>query len=127
MNWDSLLPYLNYVSVNTTSQLDDHVGPNLNYDCSNTGTFTCLNVHGGGVLYWWKTANFNGTGSSNAVIFMYDPDGSRVGIAGDNPGKAVCFVLFYSGRLSDRAQATFINNTGSFSPGNYNPSWFSWQ
>jgi prepilin-type N-terminal cleavage/methylation domain-containing protein len=45
-----LPPYLNYVSVDTSSTADDHyTWPSQ--PCGN-GTFTCLKLHNGGIIWW---------------------------------------------------------------------------
>lgn len=126
---DALLPYLNYVSRLTTGTMDDHRPNNFSYDCS-SASITCLKLHSGGVLFWDNTVNFAGTNTTNANNYIfYDPDGieSSNGIA-DSPGKSVCFVLYYNGRLTSRANTLTgtVSSAGTYNPGTHDPSWFSW-
>ncbi len=121
-------PYLNYVAIDTTSQLDDRVGANGMYDCS-SGT-TCLRMHGGGTLYWPMYGSFNTTNPLQVVYFFYDPDSMRTGIAGDAPGKAVCFTLYMSGRITTLGNVdpgSIIPSGEVFNPGAWDPTWYKWQ
>lgn len=126
-SFGDLTPYLNYVAINTTAQLDDRVGANTMYDCS-TGTWTCLQMHGGGILYYNSTT-FTAAASNYAIGFFYDPDGVRTGIAGDAPGKAVLFTVSYNGKLStlNTVAPGTVLYTGTWNPGSHpDASWFSW-
>lgn len=122
----ALTPYMNYVALDTSSPVDDHLNRNVAYTCG--AGVTCLKMHGGGIFFY--TANsFSGTSNLHSVFFFYDPDGQRTGINGDDPGKAICFVLYYDGRLTTRGTVTTgtLNSTLTSNPGAFDPSWFSWQ
>ncbi len=128
---DDLTPYMNYVSIDTTSTLDDRPGANASYDCSVTATYTCLKLHNGGTLYWKKAHTFTGTDTQYAIYFLFDPD-SVLGGTGtaDGPGKALNMFLYYDGHIRDWTNllsSTVYNNglsTGSANSSR-DPAWFS--
>lgn len=126
-SFSNLTPYMNYVSVQTTGQMDDHVNANGVKDCA--GTYICLKMHTGGVLFA-HTRTWNSTASNNAIMIFYDPDGVR-GVTGtaDGPGKSVAFYLYANGRITTRANPIPGGaEYGSASGANTlaDPSWFSW-
>lgn len=84
---ESLTPYMNYVSIVTSGTIGGLE------TCS--ATLPCLQLHSGGVLQYGTGNTLSGTGSTDAVLFNLDPDGS--GSAG-----AATFVLYANGRLSTR-------------------------
>ncbi len=124
----ALTPYLNYVSVDTTSSMDDHALANANYVCG--GSLTCLKTHGGGTLFFDQNQRFDVTNPSNSILFFYDPDSRQTGEFTDSPGKSVCFVLQYNGRITSRALVVAGTPWGTggqtLLPANHDPSWFSW-
>lgn len=123
----NITPYLNYVAVDTTSSMDDHVGANANYTCAGR---TCLKMHTGGVLFPAGNAtSFGGTNTTNAILLYYDPDGTRSGVGTDGPGKSVAFFLYYNGATTTRGtmrpNTTDSNGVHGAWP-TAEPSWFSW-
>jgi type II secretory pathway pseudopilin PulG len=125
--FSDLTPYMNYVKVDTTSQLDDHVGANNNFDCSGR---LCLRLHTGGVLFTqYDSRSFGGTSPTNAVLLYFDPDGTRTGTSTDGPGKSVGFFLYYNGAVTSRANVRPGTADSSVTHGaspSADPSWFSW-
>ncbi len=121
-----LKPYLNYVSVDTASDMDDVPGSNNTYNCSSV---TCLKMHGGGTI-WFGGHAFGGTGPLYANQFFYDPDGIKAGTGADGPSKSILFVIYYSGRMTTYGRVdpgTYLFNTaGPYNPDSTrDPSWFS--
>ncbi len=122
-----LTPYMNYVSVDTTSLVDMHPLYG-SHNCSNAGV-VCLKLHQGGTLVatsWY----FDGTSSLNAIRFDYDPDGIYSGSTADSSGKSVEFVLYYNGGLTTRGTTRVgsVDSLGALpSASVFDPSWFSWQ
>jgi hypothetical protein len=127
---NDITPYINYVSIDTTSIVDGQYGDASN-DCSSG--MKCLKMHNGGIAYWWNGDAFCNTTSLNYVQVFFDPDGRYSGST-TGAGKAVHFALYYDGKV--RTAATRENNsvTGSASscnapespaPGT-DPPWFSW-
>lgn len=127
-----LTPYLNYVAVDTSSTVDALNTTATSYSCA---TARCLKMHQGGVLLYWNDS-FCGTTTTNAISFLYDPDGTYSGST-TGTGKAIGFLLYADGRLQTYAyygplaygpssgtctvdQATTVINP------NLDPSWFSW-
>lgn len=124
-----LTPYMNYLSIDTSSQIDWPVGTAGPATCSSTDK--CLNLHGGGKLLLYGTGNFGGTASTNVLMLLFDPDGRYVNSAADGPSKTVIFLLYYNGFITSGAKAkanTCDSNTcpwGAPNP-NEDPTWFSW-
>lgn len=119
-------PYLNYVSMDTTSSLDDIPGSG-SFTCSST--LLCLKMHNGSMLEINSTSRFDGTTNLNAMYFYVDPDG-KVSGAGK---ESVVFLLYYDGKL--RTWGSAETGTASWyqgSPHTYNPTpandpaWFNW-
>ena len=94
-------PYLNYVSVDSTSIIDAHY-TSTTYTCLANGHPTCLKLHNGGTLYYWAGDVFGGTATTNGIHFNYDPDGGTDGTT-NGPGKSIKFVLYTTGRVVDYA------------------------
>lgn len=123
----ALTQYMNYVAVDNSSSLDDHLNANVNYSCGTN--VNCLKMHGGGTFFYSAARSFGGSNNTNGIFFFYDPDSQRTGIVGDGPGKSVCFYLYYNGRITTRANVlpgTADSTGGPFNPGAYDPSWFTW-
>lgn len=119
-----LTPYINYVRVDTSSLVDGGpLGDNASYDCSITAESTCLKMHNGSMLVLRTFSSFGGTGSTNFAWFLVDPDGVFKGTANSLWG-----ALYFNGRVTSWAQiqSGSSNSGGTYNPGNYDPSWFSW-
>lgn len=122
-----LSPYMNYISVDTSSTIDET--PALSsIACS--GTNPCLKLHNGGYLWLGNLNPFNGTNSLNFIDFKFDPDPSQnTASTADGPLKAVQFSLYYNGQLTTRGQLKPSSCQAGFcanGPGPFDPSWFSW-
>jgi prepilin-type N-terminal cleavage/methylation domain-containing protein len=121
----ALTPYMNYVSVTTAGSVDDQGAGS--YNCNtNSG---CLKLHNGAAIYL-GTDYFGGTQPNNTMHICVDPDGVKDANTINDPGAAVCFLLYYNGALTTRNNArsgSVAGCCGSFGPGGgYDPSWFSW-
>jgi prepilin-type N-terminal cleavage/methylation domain-containing protein len=117
-----LTPYMNYVSVDTTSSVDwQYTGSTT--DCT---TVRCLKLHNGGILHY-TSIHFYGTNTTNAIYFYFDPDGTTDGTT-TNAGKAVLFFLYYNGRITSwsNAAANTSANGATYGPLQVDPPWFKW-
>lgn len=124
-----LTPYINYVKLDTSSPLDDIQTSSASMNCN--GTLRCLRLHNGAFLAYYPYT-FAGTASTNALEFMFDPDGTVTsGVPTTNgPGKSVRFFLYYNGRLTSQGNLS----TGTTNSNGYvwpacaacEPPWFSW-
>lgn len=132
MRSTDLTPYMNYVSVDTTSLIDAHVGWTGSAGggkCQCSANTPCLKLHNGGLLMAGYDLNFGGSATTNVIEFLYDPDMTAVGGTADGPSKSVQFQLYYNGFLTSR---TFTQAGTRTSAGNVaayptaDPSWFSW-
>jgi prepilin-type N-terminal cleavage/methylation domain-containing protein len=121
-----LLPYMNYVKKDTTSVVDDMATLGTD-DCSSTTTVTCLTLHNGGTLVYATDRRFDGTASTNAIVWVFDPDGKASSTVG------VGFALYFRGKLTtydtiDPGTSTYFGGA----PLTTNPTpafaapWFSW-
>jgi hypothetical protein len=126
----ALTPYMNYVSVDTTtsSALDD--SPTFgSRSCS--ASAPCLRMHDGSIIQYEATGSFGGTGSGQALFFFIDPDGSysstTTGTATN--GKALRVAVKYSGRITSMgaSEVNLCNSIYCLGTGSaWDPSWFSW-
>lgn len=119
--------YMNYVKVETSGVMDDHVGYNASFDCS---TLLCLRLHSGAVIYpLANNKSFGGTATTNAILIYYDPDGQRANTSSDVAGKSLAFFVYYNGAITSRAKmkpgTADSSGTHSAVP-TADPSWFSW-
>ncbi len=124
----TLSPYMSYLSVDTSSNLDD---------MSNWGSFVscsvaapCLRLSNGGKLVLFPK-QLNGTYTTNATYFYFDPDGVYSGAgAVDNQSRSLGIILYYDGTIRTRGALknnTCIQASGCGINGNsiYDPSWFT--
>jgi len=123
-----ITPFLNYVSVDTASQIDDRqTASAITIQC--TAARVCLHLHNGSVLLY-KSPAFNGTASTNGVEFYVDPDGVVTDGTTNGPGKTLHFILYYNGRLATRGTLEPNTLVGGFTyttpdPA-FDPPWFNW-
>jgi len=121
-----LTPFMNYVAVNTASQIDHHPGMGA---LSCDSTHPCLRLHDGAVLFAPESAcDFPGTASTDAIYFHFDPDGSYSGST-TGPGKGTALYVYYNGRVSSRDLIAPNTETcaGTHQPDPAtNPSWMNW-
>ncbi|WP_373532410.1 type II secretion system protein [Vampirovibrio sp.] len=120
-----LWQYLNYVSTDTSTTVDSFqtggAGP-----CDNLG-HTCLKLHNGAIIQP-SVFPFAGTNTTNAIMFLVDPDGVYSGTT-NGPGKSVQFHLYYNGRITTVgtiAPGTTYANTTIVANPDLDPPWFSW-
>ena len=118
-----LTPYFNYVSVDTSSTIDDHVGYG---SLSCTGGVPCYRLHNGALLM--DRDSFSGTASTNAMVMHLDMEGTY---SGNTTGeeKSVQLILFYNGRIASRGQVQtgFTSSLGAWAvDSNADPTWVSW-
>jgi prepilin-type N-terminal cleavage/methylation domain-containing protein len=103
----NLLPYLNYVSLDTSRTIDNKYGSGtLSCNVSGGG---CLILHNGGALRY-NGSVLAGLNTTNALEFVFDPDGIVTDGTTNGPGKAVDFFLYSTGYLRSRG-ATLPNTT----------------
>lgn len=128
-----LIPYLNYVRIDTATQMDDIPGSGSN-TCgggSNSLVDACYILHSGAAIMYCTNADdyFGGTSSTNAIFIQVDPDGSYGGST-SGPSKSVLFFLYPSGRLATMGTISPNTVTSGGSPQSAwpagDPTWFSW-
>jgi prepilin-type N-terminal cleavage/methylation domain-containing protein len=107
-----LTPYINYVSRDTTSIIDQSYSWGT-IDCS---TESCYKLHNGGMLAFWDGDGLDSSDSNYATWLFYDPDATTDGTT-NGPGKSFCFVLYGNGRVSSYTAAFGVQS---------DPPWFSW-
>jgi prepilin-type N-terminal cleavage/methylation domain-containing protein len=121
-----LTQYFNYVSVDTSTVIDNQpLGNSLT--CGSSGS--CLKLHNGGILLYCALCVTSGTGSTNALTFYWDPDGKYSGST-TGPSKSVRFFLYANGRLTTRANVlpnTIHNTDPPYNPSvGLDPDWLVW-
>lgn len=123
----NLFQYMNYVKVDTTSSIDGLYNQGVN--STNCSQRPCILLHGGGILFGSQW-NFAGTATTNAINFIYDPDGKVTDGTTTGPGKSIAFYLYANGRIV--TSANILPGTTNQSGGTYtadaslDPPWFSW-
>jgi len=125
-SWD-LTPYMNYVSVDTSTTIDDVYG-STSYGCDSGGGHPCLFLQNGGRIVL-PQSGFGNTASTNCIYMGFDPDGTYGGTT-NGPGKAIGVYLYYDGMVYDEDHAkphSYSSWWVNFGPGtNTDPPWFSW-
>jgi hypothetical protein len=115
----TLTPYMNYVSVDTTSIVDDASPPFGTADCS---TCFCLRLHDGGTLWIQNlTCTFNNNPLS-ALRFQYDPDSKNSSLTG------LAMLLYRDGKMLTRGTGrpgTVTCGTPASLDPTYDPTWFT--
>jgi len=120
--------YMNYVSVDTSSNVDNIPGSG-NLSCTGGSGNNCLVLHNGARLLMVSGWTFGGTTSTNIIQAWIDPDGVDGGTT-NGPGKSVAVELYYNGKITTYGSVgnTFCGSWAcpfSATSGN-DPSWFSW-
>jgi prepilin-type N-terminal cleavage/methylation domain-containing protein len=128
-----LTPYLNYVRIDTSTQMDDinNSGSNTCGGGSNSLSDACYILHNGAAIMYCTNADdyFGGTSSTNAIFIQVDPDG-KYGGSTTGPSKSVLFYMYTTGRLV--TMGTVLPGTitsGGVSVSAWaggDPSWFKW-
>ncbi len=124
-NAELLTPYLNYASIDTSSNTVDHVQTLTTISCASR----CYRMHNGSVLVFDTFWYFGGTNTTNANPVIVDPDGKVTDGTTNGPGKAVELMLYASGKITTRGTSdpATICRGGSFPAWPpYDPPWFSW-
>jgi prepilin-type N-terminal cleavage/methylation domain-containing protein len=128
----NLTPYMNYVSIDTQSNIDNPYGQTGSRQC--TSVHPCLSLHNGAKAYYDTGDVFGATNTTNYIYMSVDPDGVVTSSSTTNgPGKSMDLTLYYNGRLSFLANCRTGDVTylwGSpqvWCPGDPAgiPSWFS--
>lgn len=116
-----LTPYLNFVAIDTVTNLDDNVAGGSNL--CNGSTRYCVKLHNGGTLLLYKW--FGGLGATNSLWFMFDPDSTYTG-----KGDSLWFVIYPNGFTTSRANIYPNTIAGNDAPRQPNatldPAWFNW-
>jgi prepilin-type N-terminal cleavage/methylation domain-containing protein len=121
-----IVPYMNYVKVDSTGTVIDRTYGSTTYVCS--GGSECLVLHNGARLYYGGNDQFKGTASTSAVFYAFDPDGVY-GNTTNGPGKSLVFWLYANGRITTwhNADPATQYNSGAVGPcSSCDPPWFSW-
>lgn len=122
-----VVPYLNYVSQDLTSDIDDQYGAGT-VSCSGMAFGGCLVLHNGGRLRY-NGSMLSGTTTLNALDVWFDPDGVPSGTT-NSPGKSVHFFIYADGKIRTRGSVepnTTNSGTSWASPNSsFDPPWFSW-
>ena len=119
-----LTPYMNYVSVDTTSTIDGY--PLWTDQGCNTGN--CLRLHNGATLFYRISGadRFGSTATTSAMYFYADTDGHTV----TGQRKSVLFFMYFNGRITSANNV--LDNTQAADGSTYNPgggadpAWFNW-
>lgn len=123
MSATSIVPYINYVTRDTTSSIDTDMVTNTTWSCS-AAWLNCYKMHNGGTLAISNTTSFGGTATTNNIWFLFDPDGQP------SSTKGIVFIIFYNGRLTSTGKASGIYTCNSVNcvthTGAEDPPWFSW-
>lgn len=127
MAMGALTQYMNYVSTDTASLIDDVPGYS-SQTCG--GSNICLNLHNGAKMMIVQSAwNFGGTSSTNVNQAWIDPDGVYSGTT-NGAGKTLVIELYYTGRVTTYGTVgnTFCGSWACpFSASASNdPTWFTW-
>lgn len=110
MTSGALTQYMNYLALDTSSQIDDAYGYAGSQTCS--ATQPCAKMANGSYIMF-ANCTFGGTSQTNNVVEMFmDPDG-RVTSGGGatTDGKSVRAFIYYSGRTVSWSGVT--SGTGS--------------
>lgn len=121
MSLKALTPYMNYVSIDSSSTIN-HCPGFGSYSCWNSGGF-CLNLHDGSKMQV-SNDNFAGNSATNVAHAYFDPDGVNSSAA-----DSLEILLYYDGtvRTWDTAKS---NTCGSWScpfgaDPSVRPKWFN--
>lgn len=119
--------YINYIQLDTT-RLIDNKQTTGSISCNTSGGGGCLILHNGGALRY-NGSSFAGTASTNAMEFLFDPNGVYSGTT-DGPDKAVNFFIYFNGRLTTRGNilpnTDATGSTYATPEPTMDPPWFSW-
>ncbi len=123
----SLTSFLNYVSVDTTSQIDSYPG-NTSLDCA---TWQCYRMANGSTIAFDGGQTFGATDNLAITYFFVDPDGVYSGSTTGN-GKSVVFFIYVNGQITSQENAADNSHDvwGTvYHPATQvgkDPTWFRW-
>lgn len=122
-----LTPFMNYVRVDTSGNIDDAYSYGGTFGCS--GSFPCIRLHNGAAIAWDTAQSFGGTATTNAIWLLLDPDGKSLDSTTNGPGKSMSIFLFHNGRIADAGSIPSNTEANNFTYGPDSgevPPWFSW-
>jgi prepilin-type N-terminal cleavage/methylation domain-containing protein len=122
-----LTNYLNYVSLDTSSTIDDKQTLG-SLSCNVSAPGGCLVLHNGGVVRFTNDT-LAGTNSTNAIEFYFDPNGTYSNTT-NGPDKSIQLFIYYGGRVTSRGNidANTVSAGVTYTSANntFDPPWFSW-
>lgn len=109
----ALTQYMNYISIDTSSQIDDAYGYAGSQSCS--AGQPCARLANGSLILF-ANCTYGGTGANTNVIETFiDPDGRVTnGGGGTTDGKSVRAFIYYSGRTVSWSGVTGGTSSGCF-------------
>lgn len=124
-----LTHYLNYVAVDTQTDIDHlptYIGP---LDCGSADRH-CLRLHNGSILRITEFNHFCSENPNQYIFFVFDPDGKYSG-APDGPGGSIQINVYYNGRINISSEVAAGDDSCLNSiPQGWGPDpaspWFSW-
>lgn len=93
-----LLPYMNYVSVDTVSMIDNYYTGGSR-DCSVTTNFICLRLHNGAIMRSKPAQTLGNLTTTGFLFFSLDPDGQVTDGTPTGPGRAVEMYVYTDGAV----------------------------
>lgn len=121
----NITPYMNYLSVDTSSTIDDKYSL-ASVTCA--ASRPCLKLANGSMLLY-TTDTFDATNSTNALSFYIDPNGAYGGTT-NGPDKSVQFFIYYPGRVTSRGNSDTNTMAGGVTYASPDPTleppWFTW-
>lgn len=123
----NLTPYMNYVSIDTSSTIDNTANNGSTATCS--GVSPCLVLHNGARIYL-DNPQFGGTTTTNVIQAQIDPDGIyTTSSTAQTAPKSLQIELYYDGYVKTRGTARnpSCHSTvcGWVPESKYDPSWFT--
>ncbi|WMU93337.1 hypothetical protein EMOOHJMP_00143 [Microcystis phage MaAM05] len=114
-----LFPYMNYVSAQTSGNIDNTLPWGGANPCS--VSMPCYTLHNGAKIQGWSDS-FGGTTKLNAIIFHIDTDSTF-----DNNNQGIHLLLYYNGLITTRQNMLpgSVFNSGPINVST-DPTWFSW-
>ena len=140
VSFTSLTPYLNYIRLDTVSQIDSEYSNMGSQGCTDNNR--CYRLANGAIVMdpytslWGPGSgnHFGGITAKNYIYFFIDPDGrltSPTSLTG--AGKSMQFILYFNGKLTDAMNCEPGSSTSqdataysTWCPGPSSPPWFRW-
>lgn len=124
----NLTPYLNYTQFINDSSLTVDGKQNTVQTWTCDGVHPCVRLANGSVISFFQ-GQIDSVGTSNAIIFIVDPDGKVTDGTTTGPGRAVELYMYVTnGRVADVASIDNPTHCGiDYIPRTTQlPPWFSW-